>query len=187
MNINCYNKETENMVRKQFRDNKGRFAKRNIVFYLLAMAGVIVLAYYGFHYKQVEYIEVPVEKIIVSDNISHIIDKNKKEILDELEQCESGGDATVINWNDGGSGKNRASFGAYQFKIGTVQHYNKDLNDFQAIDLASSKERSRELASQIIFSDINGIGNWKNCAYSLGLSDKVKFVIQLVEQTKNAE
>ena len=162
----------------QYRDLNGRFAKVSIkvTILILAMATVLAIAYAGLH-TNTKY--VTVDKIISVDTAKIVVEKNRKEVLDLLEKCESNGVATKVNWEDYGTGKNRASFGSYQFKVGTIQKFRKDLNDFQAIALAGDRDQSRALASEIIFNTQGGIWNWKNCMMTYKLDEKVKFIKQL--------
>jgi len=179
MNINCYNKATQKMVKKQFRDNKGRFSKRNILLNLLGIVVVFLLFVIGFNWNKTEVVPVVVDRISISDTAVEIINKEKTAILDDLLLCESGGNKDAISWKDRGVGKNTASFGAYQFKIGTIQKFNSSLTDFQAIALASDLDQSRRLAEHIIFNTEGGIYNWKNCMNKNNLLERVGFVKKL--------
>jgi hypothetical protein len=183
--VNVYNKSSERAVRKQLRDNHGRFSKRlpKIIFYLSLMVAVLAIAYLSQRKPEIKYVEK--ENTIVINTTQQIIDKEKSDILNMLEQCESRGDANAIVWVDGGTGKNTASFGAYQFKIGTIQSFIKGLTDFQAIVLASDKVESRKLAEHIIFETKDGIYNWKNCMLKNGLLEKVGFVRELESKIEN--
>jgi len=170
------------MVKKQYRNSKGRFSSRvlHIIVYLIAIVGILAIAYLSQQKPQIEY----VDKVVVIDTTKEIIQKEKVAILDLLEKCESGGNENSINWNDGGTGKNKASFGAYMFKVGTVQNFVKGLTDFQAIALASNRIESRKLAETIIFETEGGIYNWYNCMVSNNLLSRVNFVKQLSSKTK---
>ena len=165
------------------RDEKGRFKNKfwKIFPYLSIIVLILLVAY--FSQTKVEYVDRVQEKVVTVDNVSEIIAKEKANILDLLEQCESKGDANAINWEDFGQGCNRASFGAYMFKVGTIRHFIKRLTEFQAIELASDRNRSRELASQIIFKTKDGIWNWKNCMIKNNLLEKVNFVKELESKT----
>jgi hypothetical protein len=182
--VNCYNKATKDMVNRQNRDCKGRFSKSRFWLYLCIIIFILSAIYVGANWRKTEYISVPVDKVIVKDTASEIIEKEKNDILDTLELCESSGDANSINWDDNGVGKNRASFGAYMFKVGTIQTFKKDLTDFQAIMLASDKAQSRELARYIIFETNGGIHNWTNCMNKYGLFERVSFIKQLENKIK---
>jgi len=165
------------------RDSKGRFSNKLLVilYYIGLIVGILVIVYLS-QFKTVEYTET--EKIVFVNSIQEIIDKEKNEVLDVLEQCESKGNADAINWEDNGSGKNRASFGAYMFKVGTVKSFSKDLTDFQAIALASDRDEARKLAEHIIFQTKGGIWNWLTCAKKDGLVSKVEFIKNLESKIK---
>jgi hypothetical protein len=177
--VNVYNKSSERAVRKQLRDNRGRFSKRlpKIIFYLSLMVAVLAIVYLSQRKPEIKYVEK--ENTIVINTTQQIIDKEKSDILDALEQCESKGDANAIVWVDGGTGKNTASFGAYMFKVGTIQGFIKGLTEFQAIALASDKVESRKLAEHIIFETKDGWKNWFNCSNKNNLLGRVNFVIEL--------
>lgn len=167
-----------------YRDLKGRFANKYIavIVYSLIIIAIIIIAYFSKFQVKIEYTET--EKIVFVNSIQEIIDKEKNEVLDLLEQCESKGNADAINWEDNGSGKNRASFGAYMFKVGTVKSFSKDLTDFQAIALASDRDEARKLAEHIIFQTKGGIWNWLTCAKKDGLVSKVEFIKNLESKIK---
>lgn len=175
--INVYNKASERAVRKQLRNSRGQFSRRwpAIIFYCTIICAILLAAYFSQIKPEIKY----QDKVVLMDTTQQIIDKEKSDILDVLMACESKGDENVIVWTDGGTGKNNPSFGAYQFKIGTIQSFVKGLTDFQSIALAADKNQSRELAGRIIFATDGGIYNWKNCMIKHGLLTRVNFVKEL--------
>jgi len=177
--VNVYNEASRKAVSKQLRDNRGRFSKRlpKIIFYCAIIVAILLIAYLSQRKPEIKYVEK--QNTIVIDTTQQIIDKEKNNILDTLEQCESKGNANAINWEDNCTGKNRASFGAYMFKVGTIQGFVKGLTDFQAIALASDPAQSRQLAGHIIFETPNGVANWLNCANKNDLFTRVNFVKKL--------
>lgn len=164
-----------------YRNKIGQFQsnKRIIILNLLAILLVIIIAFIGSNWKQVKYITVEKEVLVTNDTALEIIADKKVEVLDLLEKCESAGNVNAISWEDYGVGKNRASFGAYQLKIGTIQTYNSGLTDFEAIALAGNRDKARELSAHIIFDTKGGIYNWKNCMLKEDLLTKVNFIKQL--------
>lgn len=166
----------------KIRDSKGRFKNKafTIVTSLLGIALVFSVTYNSQVKTEVQY----VDKVVVLDTTKQIIEKEKADILDVLRGCESKGNPNAIVWEDNGLGKNRASFGAYMFKVGTIQTYVKGLTDFQAIALASDEGESRKLAQQIIFENEGGIYNWKNCMVKHNLLARVNFVKDLEMKNK---
>lgn len=153
--------------------------KRVIIFSLIYMAVIFAVVYMGVNWRKPEYITVEKEVIISNDTAEQIIADKKIEVLDLLEACESTNNASAIAWEDYGVGKNRASFGAYMLKIGTIQAYNSGLSDFQAIALAGDRLQARELSRHIIFDTTGGIYHWKNCMIKEDLLTKVNFIKQL--------
>lgn len=183
MKINVYNRDHIKEIRKQYRGSKGRFASRalHLIVYSLAIVGLILIVYLSQQHQRIEY----VENVVTLDTTKEIISKEKANILDLLEVCESKGNENAINWEDNGAGKNRASFGAYMFKVGTVQRFIPGLTDFQAVAIASNKAESRKLAEKIIFETEGGIYNWKNCMIQKDLLSKVEFVKELEKRSVN--
>jgi hypothetical protein len=182
MKITCYNRKHLSAIKKQYRGSDGRFASRfkKASIYLLAILAVLTITYLSQRKPEIQI----VDKVVVINDTQEIIEKEKASILNDLEQCESSGNENAIVWVDGGRGKNAGSFGAYQFKVGTIQHFVKDLTDFQALALASNKSESRKLAEYIIFETEGGIYNWKNCMVKKNLLSRVNFVKQLSSKTK---
>ena len=184
LKVNCYLPEQAKAINKQNRDSKGRFQKSKVKWYLLAVIIIMALTAVGANWKSTEYVNVPVEKIVIKDTAKEIIEKEKNDILDTLEMCESGGDENAINFEDYGTGKSRQSWGAYMLKIPTVQQFRKDLTDYQAIQLAMDRNQARALSAEIIFENDNGIRNWKICSEKYGLAQRVSFIKSLINKTK---
>ena len=168
------------------RDSHGRFSSKTlkIMFYIVMIAFVLLVAYISQIKPKVEYVDRKTTEIVIVNTTQQIIDNEINDILNVLEKCESSGDANAINWNDNGVGKNRASFGAYMFKVGTIQQFIKGISDFEAIKLAGDKAESRKLASIIIFETKGGIYNWRNCMDKHGLLKRVNFVLDLKSKIK---
>ena len=133
---------------------------------------------------EIQYI-APKESVDDRTTLDEKIEQLKGEVLDGLKQCESG-DATQddapVNPKDGGS----PSFGLYQFKIETVQHYKQkfnreELTRLDALLLSLNGEQSRELAEQIIFDEVGGIWNWETCAKEKSLAQEISLIRKLME------
>jgi hypothetical protein len=163
------------------RNQIGQFKskKRIIILNTIYILVLLVVVFIGANWKQTEYITVEKEVIVSNDTAEQIIADKKVEVLDLLEKCESENNASSINWEDYGVGKNRPSFGAYMLKVGTIQLYQSGLSDFEAIALAGDRTRARELSAHIIFDTKGGIYNWKNCMVKEDLLTKVNFIKQL--------
>jgi hypothetical protein len=188
MKINIYNKKHKQAIKDQYynRDNKGRFSKRKIAFYLFAILSILAIAYVGANWNKTKYIEVEKEKIVLDSSAEQIIINEKSDILDTLKNCEQCKPSRpdCVNWNDGGMGKDKASWGNYMLKISTIQGFQKGLNDYQAIQLAMDETSARNLSEHIIFETPNGVWNWKNCMVKNNLLDRVNFVLELKNKVK---
>lgn len=119
------------------------------------------------------------------DTLSVKVDELKSNLLDSLKSCESGGakeDAGIVKFDSNAV----ASIGSYQFQVKTIQHYyktlyNQEISRKEAILIALDDEKARELASDIIFSDRDGIRNWLNCANKLGLRSQLNTIDLLIK------
>lgn len=130
--------------------------------------------------------EVEVEKIKEVDTSIEKIETIKKQLVEDLAlNCEVKGvpegsrnGMTVMDSNSA------YSRGMWQFQTRTVQHYyeilyNKTLSDDEAILVAHTEDKARALAYDIIWKEVGGIWNWKNCADKLGLAQKIEIVREL--------
>lgn len=117
--------------------------------------------------------------------IANNLEEFKNAIIDDLaSKCESRDvkepDAAIILDTDG-----FMSIGAWMYHITTVQlyykmFYNKEINRVEAIHIATDHALARELTMKIVYEDKGkGIDNWKNCADTLGLHEKVALVKKL--------
>lgn len=102
------------------------------------------------------------------------VEQRKKEMLQELATCESGGHGEADRPIVGGRG---AYHGRFQFMPRTVvtfvqQMDGRQLSLTEAKELAHDYERAAELAKFVIF-EKDGIGNWPLCARKLGLREQV--------------
>ena len=107
-------------------------------------------------------------------------------IVDKLSnECEVFGvpenkkDGKVIWYTNG-----RPSFGRWMFQVETVKYYMEKLNgekitDDEAIRIAVTKERARNLAYQIIWEEVGGIYNWKRCEKKLKLAPKIETIREI--------
>lgn len=175
------------------RDNRGRYTHKKKSFAKKVLITVIsiwaVLATYALITSESSETIVVNEPVVetVTKTINErpgTIQEMKDAVLDDLAYCESR-TSNHINWDDYGEGKNRASFGMYQFKVGTVQHYWKilegeEITDADAVLLALDTERAREFAERIIFDIQGGIFNWENCSKQHNLVGKVELIKKLM-------
>jgi len=176
-------------INNYIRDVKGRFQNKwfKIIPYMVVIAMILTIVYLSQLETTVEYIET--EKVVVIDTTKEIIAKEKSSVLDALTACECDSakykEKECFNWDDGGIGKNRTSWGKYQFKISTVQMYVKGISDWDALNLAMDYREARELVSHIIFETKGGIHNWSLCAKKDGLLARVEFIKQLESKIKD--
>lgn len=119
------------------------------------------------------------------DNLPAKVQQMKNDVLDTLSlKCEIQGrkveDANIIFDSNG-----KASIGPFMFQVKTVIHYynvlyKKTITGQEAIAIANDPVKSRELASDIIFTHPNGVAkDWVNCAKKFDLTAKVAWVKQL--------
>ena len=150
-----------------------RFFRNLVKVLLIALVAYILAIVFFPRYKEVE-------KLIKVDNLSIKTSELKNEILDSLKACESQGskesDGLIIF-----DSNKKASIGLYQFQVKTVIHYyktlyQKDITGKEAIEISLNEKLSRQLASDIIFTDSKGIDNWYNCKNKKGLAENIKWV-----------
>ena len=126
------------------------------------------------------------EVITQVDTLTPKIKELKREVLDTLQSCESNGS----NEEDGlivYDSNKVASIGQFQFQKKTVigyykALYNKDITGKEAIIIALTTNDARQLAEDIIFSNLQndkGIDNWYNCNKKHSLSIKIAFINKL--------
>jgi len=93
------------------------------------------------------------------------------EVVNKLAICESGGDPTAINWDDGGS----PSYSILQFKKGTFRHFvdRYDLlpnaEEAEWENFLMDGEFQRYLAYRMIEEDKDALRHWTNCSKKLKL------------------
>jgi len=130
--------------------------------------------------------ETKVEVIKEVDTSIEKIEEIKKQIVEDLAlNCEvkgvPEGSRNGITIMDSNSYYSR---GMWQFQTRTVQHYyeilyKQTLSDDEAVLIAHTEDKARALAYDIIWKEVGGIWNWKNCAEKLGLPQKIEIVREL--------
>ena len=109
------------------------------------------------------------------------VDEMKRDVLDRLSKCESGGLAseTGIDTIDT---NNKVSYGVFQFQKATVQYYwqkmtGEKISGKEAILIALDDVKARELASWIIFeTDAGSAKDWVRCSHRDDLTTLVEFI-----------
>lgn len=122
---------------------------------------------------------------VSNDMFAQKIDALKDAVVDEVMKCESAGKEGLITYDPRVNEtvtSNIPSIGPMQFKIGTVIHYEKLLNNKvvdskEAIMIALDKDSSRALAKKVFFETVNMAGkDWVNCAARLSTDAKIKMI-----------
>lgn len=172
------------------RDSKGQFSslKTKIAVFFRRTAILAVIATIGYATLYGAYIAgshlnpliVEAEKIVdtSTDMYSAKIDGLKNAVADKLMQCESGGKEGLIVFDT----NKKASIGAFQFQVSTVQHYYKSLygkvlSDKEAVLIALDTVQARSLAIDVMFNTKNKAGkDWYNCERKLGLDSQIAII-----------
>jgi len=162
-----------------------RFIKKVLSYALVVLLfgiSVMLVSLYFPKYKIVE-------KEVMVDNLTPKIANLKGELLATLKQCESGGrseDFGLVTFDPHPTNKKVqvASFGSYQFKASTVQHYYKtlygqDITGKEAILIALDDNKAGQLASDIIFKTSRSVSEWFNCSNKHDLKSKVAVIKNL--------
>ena len=177
---------------KRVRDRKGRFARpflSRLIKSILITGVLVLLTFYAWGYENVaKYVDtqpVIIEKTVKIDTAKPKIEKMKWDIVDELADCESGGieegmrNSLVVMDTNG-----YYSRGKWQFQLRTIQHYMKVLDGVEisldeATLIAHTEDKARTLAYRIIWEEVGGVWNWKNCTDRLGLAGKIEIIREL--------
>ena len=111
------------------------------------------------------------------------ISELKKQLLEDLRACESGGKTGVVVMDS----NDYLSFGDFQWQRKSIQHYyklfyNKDIDLREAGLLAFDAHPEVKLddfTSRVIFETDKGIDNWRNCDKKLNIKSRVNIINQL--------
>lgn len=170
----------------QPRNSNGRFAKRSLFGFMFVITAVTAFyafntGFSGWYKNETSYIATPVA--YASITMESKVEALKESILDRLAKCESGGkkeeDGIVhLDSNDVGS------YGAFQWQRKSVIHYSElrgnKINGRDAIILALTPDKARDLAKYVIFETSSGVVNdWTNCSKKLGLQAEVDVIKKL--------
>ncbi len=185
---------TDAQVERDFRDRKGRFARAKFKirrFFVQLFFWIIIISIpygtyqIGAYVNDLKHVEA---EVIAQDTLATKIDQLKENVLDQVKKGESMNlkekDALITFDPSKNSNKDIASIGLFQFKIGTVigyykQLYGKTITPLEAVQIALDEQQARQLAKDIIFKD-DGIGNWYNTMNRYGLREQIK-IIKLLE------
>lgn len=174
----------------QKRDKRGRFAKKKW-FIILPIFGAFAIQPLLPH--RIEEFKAPeVLPIVLAEEKGKTYEEKianvKARILDDLSLgCEAKGVPEpdgIIKFDS----NNEASIGRFQFQIKTVKHYVKkyegrDITNSEAISIAIDPVKSKALAEKIIFTeDFGASRDWINCDRKLGITEKVKLIMEIETQ-----
>lgn len=174
-----------------FKHNTALLVKRIMI--VMFTIGVLVGATYGgYQFGSVEKVDfVSAKEVDVSDTrFNAKIDVLKMQLVEQLMSCESPGykDSDGLITFDphrlDKTLKNAPSIGRLQFKVSTVQYYQKtlynaDLTATEAIKFALDTEKAKVLARDIIFKSSNKANDWLNCANKLDLNKRIDLIKSL--------
>ncbi len=184
---------SEAHIEKNYRDRKGRFARvgfkikrfcKQVLFWAIIISIPYGTYQIGAYVNDLKHVEA---EVIAQDTLANKIDQLKENVLDQVKKGESMNlkekDALITFDPSKNSNKDIASIGLFQFKIGTVigyykQLYGKTITPLEAVQIALDEQQARQLAKDIIFKD-DGIGNWYNTANKFGLREQIKIIKQL--------
>jgi hypothetical protein len=118
------------------------------------------------------------------------IEKMKYDVLKDLQMCESGGregeDAEALVTFDpdkSNIGSQTGSFGAFQFKVGTMQFFWEKKHPGEKLTILAAQNKARDwdtawsVAEYVIFElDKKPSADWKNCSIKHDLDKRASFI-----------
>lgn len=156
---------------------------------ILLIIGIGIICYFCGGYFNKEIVYKQVEKEVVLDNLIGKINQLKGEIINDIFMSENGGnkeDDVLITYDPNPRNKKVqiASVGNCQFKLSTIQYYekqlyNKDLTRKEALMIAISDEKCKELMTDIIFKYKDGWQEWYNSGKKINASDRLSIIREL--------
>lgn len=185
MKLGTYKWKDINQPRK-----RGRYSRHNHftafcarVWYLLKVGTIATLTgaflvfcgAIGFSSNKVE--------ATVTDSMPAQVEKLKAEVVSVIASCEVPGyketQAPIIL-----DSNNKMSIGPMMFQVATVIHYEKllygkDVTALEATTIALDATQAKALATDIMFKDAKGVGNWYNCANKTGVKAKIEVIKEL--------
>lgn len=179
---------------------------------LIVVASSVLTNYYGFNAKLVSAVSASRTVFSNHPSIETVSlqvpeakageDDVKKQVYSEIKQdlqekyitdlgpgCESKGvkePEALVTFDPDKTGKIERvpSFGPYQFKVPTVQHYykllyKKTITQREAIEIALDPVKSKELARDVAFRGGTGASEWVTCFKRVDMQTKINLVNQL--------
>ena len=148
---------------------------RHTLRYTVLATLLISLIGAGFLYGKFGHTDEVFADTITIDSFDKRVEKLKDEVVNKIAQCESKNapqDMAIVKYDNNSrgtlTGKNVASIGVMQFKIGTVQHfykelYGKDISNYEATLIALDNDEAKKLAKEAIFGIKGAVFHW-TCA-----------------------
>lgn len=176
---------------KQLRTKQGKFSSfksfvRKVWFWTKVSTGAVAL---GALLVGIGFVSAASNKVEAQNNVT-IIDKTpekvealKKDVVQTISDCEAPGykpgDAPIILDTN-----NKMSIGPMMFQVATVIYYEKalygkDVTKLEATAIALDEKQAKALASDIIFKDSKGAGNWYNCSNKHDIAPQVSIIKKL--------
>lgn len=151
-----------------------RFVRKTVQ---LTVLGIIISGVFGagFLYGKFGHTDEVFANTITVDSFDGKVEKLKDEVVNKIAQCETKNapqDMAIVKYDNNSrgtlTGKNVASIGVMQFKIGTVQHfykelYGKDISNYEATLIALDNDKAKKLAKEAIFGIKGAVFHW-TCA-----------------------
>lgn len=146
----------------------------------------------GFLYGKFGQTEVVfADSIKVVDSFPKKVEKLKDDVVNKIAQCESRNapqDIAIVKYDNNSrgtlTGKNVASIGVMQWKVGTVQHfwkelYGEDISNYEATLIALDNDKAKKLAKEAIFGVKGAVFHW-TCA-----NDEIVAEVTLIKKLLN--
>lgn len=162
-----------------------RYKATKLIKRLLVASFFIGAVYGAFHVGRVTTSPVFVQAEDKSSELFQAkIDLLKKETVDLIMKCESGGfseDDGIVIFDSNSKG----SFGQFQFQKSTVIHfykllYGKTITGKEAVMIAMDTDKARELATDIMFTTKNKAGkDWVNCEKKFNVDAQIDLIKKL--------
>ena len=119
-----------------------------------------------------------------TDSLPAKIEVLKNEVVESIWKLESNASTedgiVVIDDNKAKSlpRKDKLSYGCMQFKVSTVQHfqkvvYQKDVNNYDAIMIALDCQKAKEFAKDVIFKTQGGLWDWSVATKEMGMKVEI--------------
>lgn len=164
-----------------------KFRVRKFFRKVFLVLGLIALIVAAFQIGRVKFPSTEIvyeNKTVLVDNLGTKVEELKKDLVNELRQCESSG-ATEEDGIIVFDSNSKASIGLLQWQKASVIHYykvlyGKEITGKEAVMVALDYEKASQLALDVMFKTNNKAGkDWFNCNKKLGLDQKIDWIKKL--------